>query len=48
MDRSLCYATHKGAGEIDIAEVELQDLFEDPFRWTGILHEPLLDRVAGG
>jgi hypothetical protein len=31
-----------------MAEVELHDLFEVPFRWTGILHEPLLDRVAGG
>jgi hypothetical protein len=31
-----------------MAEVEQHVLFELSFRWTGILHDPLLDRVAGG
>jgi len=47
---SSCYATspYRGAGDIDMAEVEQHVLFELSFRCTGILHDPLLDRVAGG
>ena len=47
---SASYATspYKGVGDIDIAEVEQQVLFEPSFLCTGILQEPLLEREAGG
>lgn len=49
-DADAYYATcpYRGAGEIDIAAVEQQVLFEPSYRDTGFLPDPLLDSEAGG
>ena len=50
VERSPCYATspYSGAGEIDIEAVEQHVLFEPSCFCTGLLHDPLLESVAGG